>query len=109
MFLKFICAHSLSCFDASLFRYQDEETGRLPFAGPSTGSFNKGAKSDTYHAWAVIGVYNYFLYTGDVEFVQDVWANYVSKINALGLPWTEFTYFRQRPSGSWRTSSSRLD
>ena len=82
---------------ATMFSVIDPITGSIPFCGPPLCDEVIHFMSDTYHAWAVIGVYNYFLYTGDVEFVRDVWANYVSVIDALGLSWTEFISDKGRP------------
>ncbi|KAL1594628.1 hypothetical protein SLS60_010389 [Paraconiothyrium brasiliense] len=59
----------------TLFYYQNASTGRLPFAGPATGSFRSGAQSDTYHAWSLIAVHNYAIFTGDAEWLNLHWAN----------------------------------
>ncbi|KAJ4359460.1 uncharacterized protein N0V89_000013 [Didymosphaeria variabile] len=59
----------------TLFYYQNATTGRLPFAGPATGSFRSGAQSDTYHAWSLIAMHNYAIFTGDSEWLTLHWAN----------------------------------
>ncbi|KAK7046114.1 hypothetical protein VNI00_007117 [Paramarasmius palmivorus] len=53
--------------------------GALPESGPPLSQ--KG--SDTYHGWTLIGSYNYYLYTGDLPFLQDVWTNYTRAVAFL--------------------------
>ena len=61
-----------------LFTQQNSTTGALPYAGPPiSDSFAAGLVSDTYHMWTLLGVYNYFLYSGDTEFLSYIWSNYV--------------------------------
>ncbi|VUC21857.1 unnamed protein product, partial [Clonostachys rosea] len=50
-------------------------TGMLPFAGPATGSFRSGARSDTYHTWALIAMFDYAVWSGDEAWVSEHWAN----------------------------------
>lgn len=59
----------------TLFYYQNASTGMLPFAGPATGSFRSGAQSDTYHAWGLISVYDYTMYSGNTEWLAKHWPN----------------------------------
>ncbi|KFA80676.1 hypothetical protein S40288_01784 [Stachybotrys chartarum IBT 40288] len=59
----------------TLFYYQNATTGLLPFAGPATGSFRNGARSNTYHAWALIAMYDYAIYSDDAAWVDRHWAN----------------------------------
>ncbi|KAL1593415.1 hypothetical protein SLS59_009295 [Nothophoma quercina] len=59
----------------TLFYYQNATSGRFPFAGPATGSFRNGAQSDTYHAWALIAMYDYAIWTSDVDWVSTHWGN----------------------------------
>jgi hypothetical protein len=59
----------------TLFYYQNTTTGRFPFAGPATGSFRNGAQSDTYHAWSLIAMYNYAIWTSDTLWMETHWAN----------------------------------
>ncbi|KAF1977409.1 alpha-L-rhamnosidase [Bimuria novae-zelandiae CBS 107.79] len=59
----------------TLFYYQNATTGRFPFAGPATGSFRNGAQSDTYHAWSLIAMHNYAIFTGDSDWLSLHWAN----------------------------------
>lgn len=73
----------LEAFNNSLetmFYYQNE-SGRFPYAGPSTRSFNSGKESDTYHAWNLIAIYHYAVFTGDEAWVQFHWDNIT---NAVG-------------------------
>lgn len=67
----------LEAFNNSLetmFHYQNE-SGRFPYAGPSTRSFNSGKESDTYHAWNLIAIYHYAIFTGDEAWVEHHWDN----------------------------------
>ncbi|KAL5485523.1 hypothetical protein ACEPAI_8165 [Sanghuangporus weigelae] len=70
---------------ATLFSLTDRTTGGLPYCGPplcTTGGI-AGLMSDTYHAWTLIGVHTYFIYTGDKPFLQDLWANYTKAVQFL--------------------------
>ncbi|KAJ7226788.1 glycoside hydrolase family 78 protein [Mycena pura] len=62
-----------------MFSTQDRTTGALQYSGPPINA--KG--SDTYIAWSLIGTHNYFLYTGDLDFVQTVWDNYTFALSFL--------------------------
>ncbi|KAJ7242348.1 glycoside hydrolase family 78 protein [Mycena haematopus] len=71
-----------------MFTTQDPTTGALAYSGPPINAHG----SDTYIAWSLIGTHNYYLYTGDLAFVQSVWANYTravsfleSQVDATGL------------------------
>ncbi|KAI7782558.1 hypothetical protein LA080_013194 [Diaporthe eres] len=67
----------LEAFNNSLetmFYYQNS-SGRFPYAGPSTRSFNSGKESDTYHAWNLIAIYHYAVFTGDEAWVERHWDN----------------------------------
>ncbi|KAF4893319.1 hypothetical protein CGCF415_v012735 [Colletotrichum fructicola] len=84
--------------------------GTLPKAGPPYPSKD----SDTYHLWALVGTYNYFLYTGDEEFMVSIWAKYLkaiansrAKVNSRGImavigekDWGRWTYSNERSSAS---------
>jgi hypothetical protein len=59
----------------TLFYYQNTTNGMFPFAGPATGSFRNGAKSDTYHTWALISMYDYAIWSGDQEWLDTHWEN----------------------------------
>ncbi|KAJ6632183.1 glycoside hydrolase family 78 protein [Mycena sp. CBHHK59/15] len=62
-----------------MYTTQDPVTGALAYSGPPINA--RG--SDTYIAWSLIGTHNYFLYTGDLAFVQKVWANYTRALEFL--------------------------
>ncbi|CAK5265870.1 unnamed protein product [Mycena citricolor] len=62
-----------------MFRTQNPTTGALQYSGPPLN--NQG--SDTYISWSLIGTHNYFLYTGDLDFVKSVWANYTKAVGFL--------------------------
>lgn len=67
-----------------------------------------------YHLWAIIGFYNYYLYTGDEDFLQSYWPRYVlgvnkilSKVNTRGVvtvtgtaDWGRWVYSTERSSAS---------
>ncbi|OHE91783.1 bacterial alpha-L-rhamnosidase domain-containing protein [Colletotrichum orchidophilum] len=59
----------------TMFVYQNASTGALPFAGPTTGSWRRGARSDTYHAWTLIACFNYAIFTRDEDWVVARWGN----------------------------------
>ena len=67
----------------TLFYYQNSTTGLLPFAGPATGSFRNGAKSDTYHTWGLIGIYDYAMYSGDQAWLDNHWQNITRAVNYI--------------------------
>lgn len=56
-------------------------SGALPYAGPPLNIVS--TISDTYHAWTLIGTYSYVLYSGDFEWLQDVWSNYTKGVQYL--------------------------
>ncbi|KAJ7641068.1 glycoside hydrolase family 78 protein [Roridomyces roridus] len=62
-----------------MFTTQDPVTGALQYSAPPINAHG----SDTYIAWSLIGTHNYFLYTGDLEFVKTVWANYTRALAFL--------------------------
>jgi hypothetical protein len=62
-----------------MFTTQDPVTGALAYSGPPINATG----SDTYICWSLIGTYNYFLYTGDSQFVQTVWANFTKALAFL--------------------------
>lgn len=75
----------LEAFNNSLetmFYYQNA-SGRFPYAGPSTRSFNSGKESDTYHAWNLIAIYHYAIFTGDEAWVERHWDNITSAVGYI--------------------------
>ena len=53
--------------------------GELPFAGLPV----LGYGGDTYHCWTMIGLYNYVLYTGDMDFLTHNWDGYQSAMEFI--------------------------
>ena len=49
-----------------------KSTGELPYGGPPFNLYG----SDTYHLWGLIGTHTYYLYSGDLAWVQSVWPKY---------------------------------
>ena len=73
---------------STMFAAQDPRTGALPESGPPLSQTG----SDTYHMWTLIGTHNYFLYSGDRAWLENVWPNYTkavdfvtNKVDASGL------------------------
>ncbi|KAK0485990.1 glycoside hydrolase family 78 protein [Armillaria novae-zelandiae] len=71
-----------------MFSTQDPSTGSLQYSGPPINALG----SDTYISWSLIGAHNYFLYTGDLDFIRTIWTNYTyaldflqSQVDATGL------------------------
>ncbi|CAL1697713.1 unnamed protein product [Somion occarium] len=64
---------------STMFAEIDPRTGALPESGPPLSQTG----SDTYHAWTLIGTYNYYLYSGDIAWIQNVWANYTKAVAFL--------------------------
>ncbi|KAJ7754097.1 glycoside hydrolase family 78 protein [Mycena metata] len=62
-----------------MYTTQDPTTGALAYSGPPINAQG----SDTYIAWSLIGTHNYYLYTGDLAFVQSVWTNYTKAVAFL--------------------------
>ncbi|KAL9106360.1 MAG: hypothetical protein Q9227_008629 [Pyrenula ochraceoflavens] len=70
-----------------MYDYQ-ADTGAFDESGPPLSQ--KG--SDTYHMWTMIGTYNYYLYTADLDFLTRNWPKYqlamtyiTSKIDSSNL------------------------
>ncbi|OCH87854.1 Six-hairpin glycosidase [Obba rivulosa] len=64
---------------STMFAGMNPETGALPESGPPLSQQG----SDTYHAWTLIGTYNYYLYSGDLAWLTNVWANYTKAVQFL--------------------------
>ncbi|KAF5002460.1 hypothetical protein FDECE_10619 [Fusarium decemcellulare] len=96
--------------NALLAIYNNQANGSLPKAGPPYPT----ADSDTYHLWVLVGTFNYYLYTGDDEFLETVWPRYLKAItkslgqlNDQGImtvkgdkDWGRVTYGKDRASAS---------
>ncbi|KAG6908504.1 hypothetical protein DXG01_004438 [Tephrocybe rancida] len=64
---------------STMFAAINPKTGALPESGPPLSQTG----SDTYHAWTLIGSYNYHLFSGDTAWLQNVWANYTKAVAFL--------------------------
>ncbi|KAJ4477471.1 glycoside hydrolase family 78 protein [Lentinula aciculospora] len=71
-----------------MYSTQDPATGALQYSGPPINAVG----SDTYICWSLIGTHSVYLYTGDLDFVEQVWANYTyalaflqSQVDQTGL------------------------
>jgi hypothetical protein len=61
---------------STLFAAMDTTTGVLPYCGYPLNSYTGPPTSprgcDTYRMWTLIDTHNYFLYSGDIDWLQDV-------------------------------------
>ncbi|KAH8112125.1 Six-hairpin glycosidase [Phellopilus nigrolimitatus] len=65
---------------STMFAAINPTTGALPESGPPLSQLG----SDTYHAWTLVGTHNYYLYTGDIDWLQNGF--YISGLlNVTGL------------------------
>ncbi|KAJ6532653.1 Six-hairpin glycosidase [Mycena capillaripes] len=64
---------------ATMFSAINPTTGALPESGPPLSQLG----SDTYHCWTLIGTHNYYLYSGDIEWLQTIWSNYTKAVAFL--------------------------
>ena len=103
----------------SLYSEVDEETGLLPYAGKLISllylfmivnfyfilgpPLSKGPMSFTYHLWTLIATYEYWLYSGDYQFIYNIWTSFsrginvsLDKIDEVGL-----LYVPKNQSSSW--------
>ncbi|KAJ7881488.1 glycoside hydrolase family 78 protein [Mycena olivaceomarginata] len=64
---------------ATMFSKINPTTGALPESGPPLSQLG----SDTYHCWTLVGTHNYYLYSGDLEWIQTIWANYTKAVAFL--------------------------
>ncbi|EPS40073.1 hypothetical protein H072_6116 [Dactylellina haptotyla CBS 200.50] len=62
----------------TLFAHQYWDGG-MPYAGPPMGFY--GEYSDTYHLHALLGVWNYVHYSGDVAWMAGYWTRYKRALN----------------------------
>ncbi|KAF5357348.1 hypothetical protein D9758_005920 [Tetrapyrgos nigripes] len=62
-----------------MFSTQDPATGALQYSGPPINAQG----SDTYISWSLIGTHTVWFYTGDIDFVKDVWTNYTKALAFL--------------------------
>jgi uncharacterized protein (DUF608 family) len=54
-----------------------------------------------YHLWAIIGTYNHFLYTEDVEFLEETWPRYVKAMDYTYSKMTSAGIFNATSQGDW--------
>ncbi|KAK0451165.1 Six-hairpin glycosidase [Desarmillaria tabescens] len=66
---------------STMFAFINPETGALPYSGPPLGLYLN--ESDTYHGWTLIGAHNYYLYSGDDDWLNIVWTNYTHAVAYL--------------------------
>lgn len=59
----------------TMFYYQNETDGMLPYSGPTTNSWLHGSKSDVYHAWVLVACFNYAIFTGNETWLDVHWQN----------------------------------
>ncbi|KAJ9615742.1 hypothetical protein H2200_001819 [Cladophialophora chaetospira] len=64
----------------SLLRLQSSSTGALPYAGVPFGQ-RVPVFSFTYHLYALIGIYDYYLYSGDQTYLTENWKRFKSGLN----------------------------
>ncbi|KAJ6603318.1 glycoside hydrolase family 78 protein [Mycena vulgaris] len=64
---------------ATMFAAINPTTGALPESGPPLSQLG----SDTYHCWTLIGTHNYYLYSGDIEWLESIWTNYTKAVAFL--------------------------
>lgn len=101
----------------TMFYYQNASSGELPFAGPDTASFKGGSQSDTYHAWGLIAIYNYAIFTGDEGWLNDHWSNttravnfIVSNLDSTGLQnQTQTNDWARQGGGGYNSALNALD
>lgn len=64
-----------------MFLLQNASNGGLPYCGPL---ISKGSGiSDTYHEWTLVGAYNYWLHSGDTDWITTKWDQYVAAVAYL--------------------------
>ncbi|ORY71825.1 Six-hairpin glycosidase-like protein [Pseudomassariella vexata] len=57
--------------------------GRLPYAGPPLSYHDEF--SDTYHLHALLGTYDYVLYSGDIAWLRQKWPAYIRALRVSTL------------------------
>ena len=64
----------------SLLVLQNRSTGALPYAGRPFGTAMP-IFSFTYHLYSLVGIYDYYLYSGDLDYVETNWHTYKFALN----------------------------
>ncbi|KAL1682840.1 glycoside hydrolase family 78 protein [Schizophyllum commune] len=80
----FVALNELEAIRNSLdemFSLQDTTTGGLPYCGPLI-SIGPG-ESDTYHAWSLVGLHNYWMHSGDTDWLKAKWDQYKLGVSYL--------------------------
>lgn len=54
-----------------------------------------------YHLWAIVGLYNYFLYTQDTAFVEGLWPSYLKAIEYTSGKLTTTGVVNATAKGDW--------
>ncbi|KAF2180157.1 glycoside hydrolase family 78 protein [Zopfia rhizophila CBS 207.26] len=102
----------------TLFYYQNRSTGRFPFAGPDTASFRSGSQSDTYHAWSLISMFNYAIFSGNSTWLTEHWSNITKGIDFIlaALDDSEYLHNQTAPNdwgrqggGGYNSALNALD
>lgn len=57
--------------------------GEFPYAGPNTNSFKNGLQSETYHAWTLITIYDYIMYSGDQAWLDRHWKDIIRGVDFI--------------------------
>jgi len=63
----------------SLIVLQNATTGLMPYAGYPFSDL--GIVSFTYHLYSLIGISYYYHYSGDLAYLENVWANFTKAID----------------------------
>lgn len=89
VFLSTNDAYSIKLSIEQLFRNQNTTTGALPyFASPIVTIPESAFISDvsdsfsfTYHLYSILGLNNYWIYTGDIDYVRENWGRVKHALN----------------------------
>jgi hypothetical protein len=80
----------MKCSSSRMPRAHCRTVDRRSHVGQAGAKYLSSAKvssqtisSITYHEWTLIGVWNYWLYTNDVAWVQSVWTKYTLAVQYL--------------------------
>jgi hypothetical protein len=73
--------------------------GSMPYAGPPMGSMNEF--SDTYHLHTLIGTFDYYLYSGDTEWLKTRWDAYVNALEVSIAKVDEFNLLHVSSVADW--------
>ncbi|CCM05942.1 uncharacterized protein FIBRA_08181 [Fibroporia radiculosa] len=82
---------------STLFNEQNPVTGELPYSGPPLSEQG----SDTYQAWTLIGTYNYYLYSGDYAWLEEIWSNFTKAMQYLENKVDDTGLLNVTATGDW--------